>query len=107
MAASLVAAVLLLATPQARGWALEDHEVMPDDMVLVEKPAEQVVVEIPGGASTITPGSIICLQCRCCSRSNPGKCLITTCCSSLNCDRGGKCNNVQDKCGCAGCDVAN
>jgi hypothetical protein len=82
---------------------------LPDDMVLVEKPAEQVVVAIPGGAGTIMPGSsAICLQCRCCSRSNPGKCQISTCCSSLNCDRGGnKCNLLQDKCGCAGCSVAN
>ena len=88
------------------GWALQvDDEVMPDDKVLVEKPAEQVVVAIPGGAGTIAPGSIICLQCQCCSRSNPGKCEINTCCSSLNCDRGSKCDLVKDKCGCAGCSV--
>jgi hypothetical protein len=84
------------------GCALEDDEVMPEDMVPVQKPAEQVVVAIPGGADTIMAGSSICLQCRCCSKSNPRTCQMTTCSSSFRCDRSGKCNLVQDKCGCGG-----
>ncbi|CAL5072256.1 unnamed protein product [Urochloa decumbens] len=103
--AFLVAAVILLATPQARGWAPEEGDQVPD-MVPVRTPAEQVVVAIPGGAGTMA-GSPVCLQCRCCSRSSPGNCQMTTCCSSFNCDPAGKCNLVQDKCGCSGCGGTN
>ncbi|OEL24696.1 hypothetical protein BAE44_0014290 [Dichanthelium oligosanthes] len=103
--ASLVAAVLLLlAIPQARGWAPEDDQV--SDMVPVRMPAEQVLVAIPGGVGTMA-GSPVCLQCRCCSRSAPGNCQMTTCCSSFNCNPAGKCNLVQGKCGCSGCGGAN
>ncbi|PUZ72402.1 hypothetical protein GQ55_2G391200 [Panicum hallii var. hallii] len=92
--ASLVAAVLLLATAQARGWAPEE-----DDLVPVRTPAEQVVVALPGSAGTMA-GSSLCLQCRCCSKSSPGNCQTTTCSSGFQCDPAGKCHLVQDKCGC-------
>ena len=84
--------------------ALEDDEVTPNDDMVPEqtKPAEQVVVAIPGGAGTILAGSSICLQCRCCSKSSPGTCQTTTCSSSFKCDPSGKCKLVQDKCGCGG-----
>nr|XP_034579708.1 uncharacterized protein LOC117843246 [Setaria viridis]TKW35192.1 hypothetical protein SEVIR_2G355900v2 [Setaria viridis] len=106
--ASLVVAVVLLATPQARGWASADAGDQVSDMVPVRTPAEQVVMAISGGgAGTMAVGSPVCLQCRCCSRSSPGNCQTTTCCSSFNCDPAGKCNLVQDKCGCSGCGGAN
>ncbi|ONM24240.1 uncharacterized protein [Zea mays] len=101
MAASLVAVVLLLlATPIVRGSAL-------DDMVPVQMPAKQLAVAISGAAATIMAGSPSCLQCRCCSRSSPGTCVTTTCCSSFKCDSGGRCNLVQEKCGCSGCGNSN
>ncbi|KAJ1291317.1 hypothetical protein BS78_02G307300 [Paspalum vaginatum] len=104
--ASLVAAavlLLVLATPQARVWALqEDDQLVMPDMVPVQTPAERVLVAIPSAAGTMA-GSPICLQCRCCSKSSPSTCKVTSCCSSFNCDHSGKCNLVQNKCGCGGC----
>lgn len=92
------------------GWAPSSSEgdQASEDMVpVVRTPAEQVVVAISGGgAGTTAAGSPVCLQCKCCSRSNPGNCQMTTCCSSFNCDPAGKCNLVQDKCGCTGCTAA-
>ncbi|KAF8664411.1 hypothetical protein HU200_054583 [Digitaria exilis] len=105
--ASFVAAavlLLVLATPQARGWAPEEDDHQVPDMAPVQSPAAgKVMVPIPGAAGTTTEGSPVCLQCRCCYKSNPGNCKITTCCSSFSCDPAGKCHLVPGVCGCSGC----
>lgn len=86
------------------GWAIEAAAA---DMVPVS-PAQRVTVVIPGGASGVgTLAAPLCMQCRCCSRSNPAHCVATTCCSAFNCNTAGKCNLVQQKCGCSGCGGAN
>nr|XP_051212404.1 uncharacterized protein LOC127330109 [Lolium perenne] len=96
MAIALAASALLFATPQAEAW--------DTDMVPVWSP-EHILTAIPGGAAagTMVAGAPVCLQCRCCSRSNSSNCQITNCCSAFNCGAAGKCNVVQQKCGCDGC----
>ncbi|CAN6199158.1 unnamed protein product [Urochloa humidicola] len=98
--ASLVAVLLLLvATPQARGWAAEGHRVW--DMVPGRTRAEQA---IPGDAAhtgTMVPSSYsFCSDtCRCyCSGSNPESCHVVTCSSTLTCDATGSCK-LTEHCG--------
>ncbi|KAL6657875.1 hypothetical protein ACP70R_005655 [Stipagrostis hirtigluma subsp. patula] len=96
-----VAALLLFASPQTRGWEAEDDRAVAD-MVPVQTPAERVLVAMPGGGAGAMAAPT-CLQCRCCSKSSPGSCQMTTCCSTFNCDVAGKCSLVQQTCGCSGC----
>ncbi|KAF7000595.1 hypothetical protein CFC21_016465 [Triticum aestivum] len=95
VAIALAATALLFTIPRSQAWDA--------DMVPVGAP-EHALTAIPGGgAGTLAAGAPVCLQCRCCSRSNSGSCQITSCCSTFNCDPTGKCNVVQQKCGCNGC----
>uniref|UniRef100_A0ACD5U7A5 Uncharacterized protein n=1 Tax=Avena sativa TaxID=4498 RepID=A0ACD5U7A5_AVESA len=91
IAIALAATALLFAAPRAQAWNT--------DMVPVWPPFDGLTA-IPGGGAA---GAPVCLQCRCCSRSNPSSCQMTNCCSTFNCDPAGKCNLVQRKCGCNGC----
>ncbi|TVU38577.1 hypothetical protein EJB05_11957 [Eragrostis curvula] len=100
--AVFVAAILLLASTQAQGSATTAAELA--DMVPVSL-AESVMAAMPGGGGTMA--APVCLQCRCCSRTNPAQCQITGCCSTFNCNPAGRCTLVQQKCGCGGCGGAN
>uniref|UniRef100_A0A0E0IA81 Bowman-Birk serine protease inhibitors family domain-containing protein n=1 Tax=Oryza nivara TaxID=4536 RepID=A0A0E0IA81_ORYNI len=96
---SLVAVLLIVAAVHSRAWALDQL----DDMVPM-KPAKPVVVAITGGGGgdgvVGTLAAPLCLQCRFCSKANPSNCQLTSCSSSFNCDPAGKCNLVQQRCGC-------
>uniref|UniRef100_A0A0E0FCD1 Bowman-Birk serine protease inhibitors family domain-containing protein n=1 Tax=Oryza meridionalis TaxID=40149 RepID=A0A0E0FCD1_9ORYZ len=94
--------LLIVVAMQSQAWAL-DAEVA-DDMVPVKpaKPAKPVVVAITGGGDGVvgTLAAPLCLQCRCCSKTNPSNCELTSCSSTFNCDPAGKCTLVQQRCGC-------
>ncbi|CAM0906198.1 unnamed protein product [Alopecurus aequalis] len=96
IAIALATTALSFVIPQAQAW--------DTDMVPVWPPLH-VLTAIPGGgmAGTLAAGAPVCLQCRCCSSSNPSNCQMTNCCSTFDCDPAGKCNVVQQKCGCSGC----
>uniref|UniRef100_A0A0D9XKH1 Bowman-Birk serine protease inhibitors family domain-containing protein n=1 Tax=Leersia perrieri TaxID=77586 RepID=A0A0D9XKH1_9ORYZ len=92
----LVAVLLIVITIQSQAWAVVDDDMMP------VTPARPVMVSIITGGVGTAAAAPVCLQCRCCSRTNPSNCQITSCCSSFNCDPSGKCNLVQKRCGCDG-----
>jgi hypothetical protein len=102
--ATIVVALFFLACAHA-GSATEEA-VAVEDMVPVSA-AEHVTVAMPSGSVGTMLAAPVCLQCRCCPKSNPAQCVVTNCCSTFNCNPAGKCNVVQQKCGCGGCGGAN
>ncbi|KAF0905166.1 hypothetical protein E2562_000962 [Oryza meyeriana var. granulata] len=92
---SPLVAVLLLVAMETQAM---DEAVAADDMVPV-----MAGIIGGGGGGVGKLGAPVCLQCRCCSKSNPSNCQITRCCSTFNCDPAGKCSLVQQQCGCSGC----
>jgi hypothetical protein len=100
--AAIVVALFFLAC--AHEGSATEEAVAVEDMVPVSK---HVTVAMPSGGVGTTLVEPVCLQCRCCPKSNPAQCVVTNCCSTFDCNPAGKCNVVQQKCGCSGCGGTN
>ncbi|EAY82965.1 hypothetical protein OsI_38188 [Oryza sativa Indica Group] len=94
--------LIVVAAVQSQAWAVDQLDAEVADDMVPTKPTKPVVVAITGGGDVVvgTLAAPLCLQCRCCSKTNPSNCELTSCSSTFNCDPAGKCTLVQQGCGC-------